>query len=285
MKYASLLAAVLFTSFTLSTNKPAYKLFDAKGKETAYDKMLKAAQEADVVLFGELHDNPIIHWLQLELTQDLYKIKKENLVLGAEMFEADDQVAIDEYLQEKISEKTFKDEVKLWPNFKTDYKPLLDFAKSNKLKFIAANIPRRYANMVYLKGLGQLDSLDAQAKKWIAPLPIEYDPELGSYKDIFLAAGGHGGDNLPQSQAIKDATMAYFILKNWSKGKTFIHYNGTYHSNNREGIAWYLKQARPDLKIVTIASTQQDSINVLANESLNLGDFIIVTPGNLTKTH
>lgn len=285
MKYLSLLSAALFMSFTLSTNKPVYKLFDPKGKETTYDKMLKSAQEADVVLFGELHDNPIDHWLQLELTKDLYKIKKEDLVLGAEMFEADDQVAINEYLQGKISEKTLKDEVKLWPNFKTDYKPLLDFAKSNKLNFVAANIPRRYANMVYLKGLGQLDSLDAQAKEWIAPLPIKYDPELKSYKDIFLAAGGHGGDNLPKSQAIKDATMAHFILKNWSKGKTFLHYNGTYHSNNWEGITWYLKQAKPDLKIVTISATEQDTINELAKESLNLGNFIIVTPSSLTKTH
>jgi uncharacterized iron-regulated protein len=285
MKYTFLLAGILLMGFTLSSDKPAYRLFDPKGKETGYDRLLKAAQEADVVLFGELHDNPIIHWLQLELTQDLYKIKKENLVLGAEMFEADDQVAINEYLQGKISEKTFKDEVKLWPNFKTDYKPLLDLAKANKLSFIAANIPRRYANMVYTKGFAQLDSLDERAKTWIAPLPIKYDPDLKCYKDIFNAAGGHGGDNLPKSQAIKDATMAHFILKNWSKGKTFVHYNGTYHSNNREGIAWYLKQARPDLKIITIASTQQKEIGTLDKEAFDLGDFILVTPENITKTH
>lgn len=275
---------VLFMSFTLRSDKTAYKLFDAKGKETSYDKLLKAAQDADIVLFGELHDNPICHWLQLELTKDLYNVKKNNLVLGAEMFEADDQVAIDEYLAGKISEKTLKDEVKLWPNFRTDYKPLLDLAKEKHLPFVAANIPRRYANLVYTKGLAQLDSLAPEAKKWIAPLPIKYDPNLKCYKDIYEAAGGHGGENLPKSQAVKDATMAYFIMKNWSKGKTFIHYNGSYHSNYHDGMVWYLKQIDPNVKIVTIGSTEQADITSLDKESIDLGDFIICTPESMTKT-
>jgi uncharacterized iron-regulated protein len=271
--------------FSFKGDKKAYQLFDSSGKETTYEKMLNDAKQADVVLFGEMHDNPICHWLQLELTKDLYQIKKEKLVLGAEMFEADDQIAINEYLAGKISEKTFKDEVKLWPNYKTDYKPLMDFAKDNKLSFIAANIPRRYANLVYNKGIEKLDSLDAEAKKWICPLPMKYDGTIKCYKDIFESAGGHGGENLPKSQAVKDATMAYFISKNWSKGKLFIHYNGTYHSNNHLGIEWYLKDEHKNLKVFTIASSEQLGIDTLAKESVNLADYILVTPEGLTKTH
>lgn len=135
-------------------------------------------------MFGELHDNPICHWLQRELTEDMLAEKKTNLVLRAEMFEADDQIALNEYLAGKASEKTMKDEVKLWNNFATDYKPLLDIAKTNKLKFIAANIPRRYANLVYSRGEKVLDSIDVEAKKWIAPYPIKYDSTLKCYKDI-----------------------------------------------------------------------------------------------------
>ncbi len=277
------LIAILVFSF--KGDKKAYQLFDSKGKETTYEKMLNDAKQADVVLFGEMHDNPICHWLQLELTKDLYQIKKEKLVLGAEMFEADDQIAIDEYLEGKISEKTFKDEVKLWPNYKTDYKPLMDFAKNNKLNFIAANIPRRYANLVYNKGIEKLDSLDAEAKKWICPLPMKYDGTIKCYKDIFESAGGHGGENLPKSQAVKDATMAYFISKNLGNGKLFVHYNGTYHSNNHQGIEWYLKDINKNLKVFTIASSEQTGIDTLAKESIDLADYIIITPESLTKTH
>lgn len=275
---------IIFTLLAFKGEKQAYQIFDIKGKESNYEKLLKDAQKADIILFGELHDNPISHWLQLELTKDLYEIKKNNLILGAEMFEADDQIALTEYLQGKLSDKTFKDEVKLWPNYKTDYKPLIDFAKTNHLNFIAANIPRRYANLVYNKGLEKLDSLVPEAKKWICPLPMKYDACLNCYCDIFEAAGGHGGENLPKSQAVKDATMAYFILKNWTKGKTVIHYNGSYHSNHHEGIEWYLKQENPNLKIFTIGSTEQEAIDTLAKNGIGLADYIICIPGSMTKT-
>lgn len=267
------------------SNKYAYIIYDSKGKKTDYNQLLAEAKKVDIILFGELHDNPICHWLQKELTQDIFADKKEKLILGAEMFESDDQIALNEYLAGRLSEKTLKDEVKLWTNFGTDYKPLLDFAKTNKLKFIADNIPRRYANLVYSRGVAALDSIDVEAKKWIAPLPFKYDGTLKCYKDIFENAGGHGGENLPKSQAIKDATMAYFILKNWSKGQTFIHYNGAYHSNNHQGIEWYLKQQNPDLKILVISSTEQADINQLEAESNDSGDFIICTPSSMTKTY
>lgn len=276
------LIVIILSSF--KGDKSAYQIYDIKGKESNYQKLLKDAADADIILFGELHDNPICHWLQLELTRDLFEIKKNNLMLGAEMFEADDQIALTEYLQGKISDKTFKDEVKLWPNYKTDYKPLLDFAKVNHLNFVADNIPRRYANLVYNKGIAPLDSIDPEAKKWICPLPMKYEASLKCYKEIFESAGGHGGENLPKSQAIKDATMAYFILKNWTKGKTFIHYNGSYHSNCHQGIEWYLKQEKPDLKIFTIASTEQMAIDTLAKDAIGLADYIICTPESMTKT-
>jgi len=280
------LAFVFALKFSPSqTGKDIYTLYQSDGKKTTYQEVLKKAQEADIVLFGELHDNPVCHWLQLELTQDLYIAKKDKLELGAEMFEADDQISLNEYVQGKISEKTFKDEAKLWNNFATDYKPLVDFAKKNKLNFVATNIPRRYANMVYSKGVTALDSIDSRAKEWIVPLPFPYDANLKCYKDIFENAGGHGGENLPMSQAIKDATMAHFILKNYKKGDTFLHYHGSYHSNFHQAIAWYLKNANPGLKIMVIASAEQKEISKLEDSNIKSGDFIICTPANLTKTY
>lgn len=285
MKKSLLVLIILVALLSFKTYKPAYKIYDINGKESDYSQLLKKAEEADIILFGELHDNPICHWLQLELTKDLIEKKKDKIVLGAEMFEADDQIALTEYLQGKISDKTFKDEVKLWSNYKTDYKPLIEVAKANQLKFIATNIPRRYANLVYNKGIEKLDSIDVEAKKWICPLPMKYDGNLKCYKEIFESARGHGGENLPKSQAIKDATMAHFILKNWNKGKIFIHYNGAYHSNYHEGIEWYLKQENKNLKILTVSSTEQESIETLSAEAIGLGDFIICTPESMTKTH
>ena len=278
---------LLTLPFIAMTNKSAYKIFTKEGKATTYEQLLKQAQSADVILFGELHNNPICHWLQLELTKDLHQSIGSNLILGAEMMEADNQLLIDEYLKGQISKKSFEDEARLWKNYATDYKPLLEFAKTNQLPFIATNIPRRYASAVFTGGIEVLNQLSTTAKQFIAPLPIEIDLTLPGYQSM-LEMGGHGAENaenMPKAQAVKDATMAHFILQNLSKGKQFIHYHGTYHSNNYEGIVWYLKKQNPKLKILTIGSVEQTSINSLDEENLNLADFILCIPENMTKTH
>ena len=112
-----------------------------------------------------------------------------------------------------------------------------------------------------------------------------YDSTLPCYAEIGKAVGMHGGPNLPKAQAIKDATMAHFILKNYQPGKIFIHYNGAYHSNNYQSIYWYLKQLNPSLKIVTISTAMQTQLKTLDAENKGLADFIIVTPENMTRTH
>ncbi|MFP4472041.1 MAG: ChaN family lipoprotein, partial [Bacteroidales bacterium] len=221
-----LLLTLIFISATaMKTGMPAYNLFDKKGKEAKYKHLLKDAAQADVVLFGELHNNPIGHWLQLELTGSLYDEKDGNIVLGAEMFEADNQLLLDEYTTGLIRERNFENEAKLWNNYQTDYKPLVEFARAHNLKFVATNIPRRYASMVHQQGFEALDSLPATAQAYIAPLPVLYDAELPGYKGMLAMMGDmrHANDNLPKAQAIKDATMANFILENLQPGQTLIH--------------------------------------------------------------
>jgi uncharacterized iron-regulated protein len=278
------LTFVLFSAF--KTKKPAYSLYNEKGKDVKYDKVLKEVLEADIVLFGELHDNAIAHWLQIEMTKDLYEAKKENLMLGAEMFESDNQVILDEYMKGLISQSSFENEARLWPNYKTDYKPLVEFAKDNKLIFVASNVPRRYASLVNKKGFEGLEELSEEAKAFLPPLPVKYDPELNCYKSMMEmeGMGSHVTPNFPKAQAIKDATMAYHILKYWEKGKTLIHYHGAYHSQDYESIYWYLKQSNPDLKIVTIHTVSQKDISELEEGNTGKADFTICVDEDMTKT-
>jgi uncharacterized iron-regulated protein len=285
-----LLLLVIFISATaLKSDKPAYSIFNEKGKEVKYKKMVEATMEADIVMFGELHNNPISHWLQLQITGDLFAEKGTDLVLAAEMFEADNQLILDEYLSGTIRQKSFEDEARLWNNYKTDYKPLVEFAKENNLKFVASNIPRRYASVVHSEGFEGLDSLSDHAKYFIAPLPPAYDPELPGYMAMMEMMGGmgseHANPNLPKAQAIKDATMAHFTLENWAPGKLVIHYNGSYHSDNFEGIVWYLKNQNPDLKIVTITTVEQVEIDELEEENTGTANFTICVPEDMTKTY
>jgi len=291
---------LIFGFFALGAiaQKPAYRLFREDGKKVKYEKMAEAAAEADIVLFGEYHTNPISHWLQLELTNDLHEARGEALILGAEMFESDNQLIMNEYLAGQITETKFEEEARLWKNYKTDYKPLVLVAKENKLNFVATNIPRRYANMVFKKGVVALDSLSDEAKSYIAPLPLEYDTSLNCYKQLMGSGNapmakapmpktsmpGHGSTNLADAQAIKDATMAYFIMEYWKPGKILIHYNGAYHSDEFESMNWFLKQANPDLRIVTISMVSQDDVASLDEDSFGKADFIIAVPSTMTQT-
>lgn len=279
----SFLFALFFSGLALAQNPSAYQIFNAKGQKTDYVKMLKHAQKQEVVLFGEYHDNAVIHWLQWVLTRDLNS--KSSLVLGAEMFEADNQKALNQYLSGEITQKGLDTLARLWNNYKTDYKPLVDFAKEHGIPFVATNIPRRYASMVFKGDFSALDSLSEVEKSWIAPLPILYDENLPGYKAMLEMMGGHAGPTLPKAQAIKDATMAHFILSNLKSNSIFLHYNGTYHSDNFEGIYWYLKQHEPDLKVMTIATVTQTNLKKLADEHIGKADFIIVVDEMVTKTY
>lgn len=273
---------LLVSLFSFAQDKSPYQLFDKNGKKVSYKKLLKSAENTNVLLFGEYHNNSIVHWLQLELTKDL--AEKKEVILGAEMLETDNQKQLNQYLTGEINQKQLDSTARLWSNYKTDYKPLVDFAKEKKLKFIATNIPRRYASMVFKNDFQALDNLTEEEKSWIAPLPIPFDINLPGYKSMMEMAE-HAGERMPKAQAIKDATMAYFINKNLIKNKLFIHYNGTYHSDNFEGISWYLKKYNSDLKIMTIATVEQKNILKFDLENLSKADFILVVDEDATKTY
>ena len=283
----SLIVLISAIAMSLTYDKPAYVLYNNSGEPANYQKMIMELQSADIVLFGELHDNPMSHWLELEVTKDLFKHKKQDLVLSAEMFETDNQEGVNNYLKNDIDNKEFKKEVRLWPNYKTDYKPLLDFAKINSLVFVAANIPRRYASMVFKGGFASLDTLPKEEKQWIAPLPIKYEADLECYKAMMemKMRGMKPSENFPKAQAVKDATMAHFILENWKEGKLIIHYNGAFHSDNHEGVEWHLKNQNKELKILTISTVLQDDVSKLEKENLEKANYIICVPESMTRTY
>ena len=288
-----LFSLLVFTPIVLAAQqKPAYTIYNGDGKKSGYRSLVKETARADVVFFGELHDNPIAHWLELELTKDLFSAKGKDLVLAAEMFETDNQLLIDEYFGGLIRESSFESEARLWNNYKTDYKPLLNFARENGLTFVASNIPRRYAGVVASGGFEALEKLSPEALEYIAPLPVEYDPELPCYKEMLSMGASIGGpmaknvsENLPKAQAIKDATMAYSIAKYYRPSATVIHYNGSYHSDRYMGIIWYLNRYRPGLRITTITTVLQDDISKMDEAHKGKADFIIAVPTSMTRTY
>lgn len=269
----SLIAAFLLVGAASAQVLPAYALFNANGKKISHKKFLRTVSDADVVLFGEQHNNPIAHWLELVVAQEL--AARGPLVMGAEMIEADDQTVLDRYLRGEIDQAAFDTLARLWPNHATDYAALVDLAKEKNLPFIATNVPRRYARAVSRGGFEALDTVPPAERAWMAPLPIPFDPNLPGYMKMLTMLGDHGTPDVVKAQALKDATMAYFIAQNAKKGSRFLNFNGSFHSDFHEGIAWYLKQAHPEWKVMTIATVIPEQLDRLDAEFRGQADIIL----------
>ena len=221
--------------------------------------------------------------MELEITQDLNG--DSNLILGAEMLEADIQEHVNAYLKGDLEYDSLDSLGRFWKNFKSDYGPILDYAKENDIPVIATNIPRKFAKLVNREGFEALDSLSAEEKSWIAPLPIQFDPELPVYQEMLEMMGDHGSPKIIMAQAIKDATMAHFILENYKEDHILLHINGSYHSDNYTSILWYLDQEETDLKIGTISTVSQKNVHSLMEKNKGKADFIICVDADMTKTY
>ncbi len=285
------------TAFALSAfsaeNPQAYTIYNSQGEKVSFTEMIDAVSKKNVVFFGEMHNCPICHWLEAETTKQLYARHGEKLLLGAEMFETDNQLILNEYLKGNISKSSFEREIRLWNNYSTDYSKLVEFAKANGVPFYATNIPRRYAQIVALKGLEALDSLSVEAKRYIAPLPISYvadSAKTAMFAKMTDKMMGHGNRNpecMAQAQAIKDATMAWSISQAFVENPEnyFLHFNGSFHSDNNDGVIPFLINYNSGITFTTISCCRQKDLSQLDEANFEKADFIICIPHDMVNSY
>ncbi|GAB3869680.1 hypothetical protein GCM10028824_17100 [Hymenobacter segetis] len=290
LRFRFLLLLLPLLAFT--ADRPAYRLFSAAGLPADYDQMLQELAQADVVLFGEQHNDALAHWLELQVAKDLQKLKKPGqLVVGMEMFERDVQPLVAQYAAGTLADTAFERQARPWPNYATDYRPLLLFARENHLPVIGTNAPRPFAKTVAQRSLTALDKLPANDRALLAPLPLKVDYDLPGYKNMAAMFGGsgqaHGGgaQNIIQAQALKDATMAHFIQASLAPGQTMLHLNGSYHSDHHDGIGAWLHQYAPKLRVKTISVVTQEQLQTLEKEQVNVADYVVVVPADAAKTY
>ena len=289
-----LILCLAFSGLAFTGDRPAYRLFTAAGQPADYDQMMQELAQANVVLFGEQHNDAVTHWLELQVTKDLLKLKKPGqLVLGMEMFERDVQPFVDLYINGTMADTTFERRARPWPNYATDYRPLLQFARENHVRVAGTNAPRPFAQAVARGSLKALDKLPDTDRDLLAPLPLKVDYDLPGYKNMAAMFGGdskaYGGgvQNIIQAQALKDATMAHFIIRSSPpfQGGALLHFNGSYHSDNHDGIVAYLREYAPKLRVKTLSVVTQEQLQTLDQEQVNVADFVIVVPVDASKTY
>jgi len=312
LKFRGMLIALFFTWLVTSGNAQSppevYRLVDGTtGKEVKWKKLLKATKEVDVVLFGEVHDHPVIHWLELQLLQDLHATSENGLILAMEMLEADQQGILDAYLARGTGYEAQYDQLRLWGNYETDYAPLVAYANRVDIPVVASNIPREYASRVYQGGQNAIANITSEERSWMAPMPIDIDFSLSQYQAMAQmlqshAAHGHGRTadvpppapdsakvaNFISAQAVKDATMAWNTLQAISSEGTrqAFHVHGRFHSDYQQGIIWYLRHYRPEVTTLSISTVVvEDPAEGLPEDEMGVADFVLLIPDQMARSY
>lgn len=284
-----------------------YRIYRADGSAATLADIVKAMADYQAVLLGESHDDPVAHHLEAELLKLAYEgyVAKRPLVLSLEMFERDVQTVLDEYLNGLINEQYFLRSARPWRNYESDYKSMIEFARTHKLPVIAANAPRRYVNLVSRLGQASLNDLSPQAKIWLPPLP--YAEATPAYTEKFrqVMRGPHQGDataanaldeSKAKERAVKaiaaqslwDASMAHSIAEQLKlrKDALVLHVNGRFHSEERMGIPDHLSRYRPQTRRLIVTMMATDTFHEFNREQhAKYGDFIILTDEKLPRTY
>ncbi|MCB0645794.1 MAG: ChaN family lipoprotein [Saprospiraceae bacterium] len=275
--------------FSMVSYAQSYRIITNKGASVDLIDLSKLVLENDVIFFGETHDDSIAHVAQLDVYQGMMSFNKE-VALSLEMFETDVQGVVDEYMSGKISEDFLIKDGRAWKNYDRDYKPLVELAKQNNNKVIAANAPRRYIRMVSKSGMSSLKDLPSSSLKYLPKLP--YHIQSGRYEDKFgnLMGGIHdlGNNSIYQSQNLWDATMSWSIynFKKKNKKTPVLHLCGKFHCEENLGTVAQLKRLDKNLKIKVIVAIAEIEYDELEQEIKNqLADYIILTPGKTAENN
>lgn len=291
--FVSLVVLSLSLTVSAQVDPGKYSVFDGKGNPSSVDKIIEAADGVDVLFLGEGHDDAVAHALQFQIFKaivDRYNGPR-SVSLSYEMFERDVQIAVDEYLKGQISEAQFLASSRPWNNYKTDYRPLLEYAKEKRLPVVAANAPRRYVNMVSRLGRSSLDGLSDDAKDWLPPLPYPQPSER--YAAKFKTLMGNGPEmkaglvNIVDSQTLWDTSMAHAIARQLKRNKKglVVHLNGSFHTESRMGTAEQLLNYRKKAKLVVVTIRYEEDFTKFDKaKHEDLGDFVILTDARVPRS-
>ena len=273
---------------------PAQRVVTAAGATVPFAQLADAAAKADVVFFGEQHDDEETHRAELALLTAIGE-RRGKVILSLEMFERDVQGLVNDYLAGRLAEADFRAQSRPWPNYGSDYRPLVELAKAKGWPVVASNVPRRLASTVSKRGLPAVDSLPATDRAFVArELSCPKDKYYENFVEVM--GGGHGGagggmpaaapgarsmtDLFYESQCVKDETMAEAIAEAYSRagsGAIVVHFNGSFHSDFGLGTASRVRRRLPSAKTVVVSAVPVPApATANAAEYLDRGQFIIL---------
>jgi uncharacterized iron-regulated protein len=294
MVVRQLLLALVFTAAPLLAQAPEPRAWDSRaGRWVEWGTMADSLARQDVVVVGEQHDDPATHRAEAALLDAIGR-RNPRVMVSLEMFERDVQPLLDDYGVGRVTEADFLAGSRPWPNYASDYRPLVEHARARRWPVVAANVPRPLASAVARGGMAALDTLPLSHRRlWAAERRCA--PEGDYFRRFGEAMGGmqgHGAGTdsaaaratlarFYAAQCIKDETMAESIaraLYAW-RGWMVVHYTGGFHAEQRLGTVERVARRLPGALIaVVIIIPVPDPSAVAPAEFADRGDYVVFVP-------
>ncbi|CAH6837321.1 Cofac_haem_bdg domain-containing protein [Vibrio chagasii] len=231
-----------------------YQFASPQGEALSLNALPQELLDADVILIGEWHTHSAIHRFQTDFLKARQNADS-NIALSMEQFTREHQDTLNQYLNGEIGEQVLISKAAAWPNYESDYRALVEFAKANNLDVIAANAPKPFVQCIGRKGLPYLEQLSSEQRGWVA---TEVNTGDSPYKDKFMASMHHGTPEQTEkqfaAQVTWDETMAKSIVDYLATNpdKQVIHVAGKFHTEGGLGTAASISRRNPDLKVAII---------------------------------
>ncbi|MEO7455625.1 MAG: ChaN family lipoprotein [Gemmatimonadaceae bacterium] len=257
-------------------------------------QMLDRLSRADVVFFGEQHDDAETHRAEAELLEAIGRSGRP-VVLSLEMFERDVQPVLDDYLAGRVTEREFLTRSRPWPAYATDYRRLIELAREKHWRVVAANVPRPLASAIGRRGLSALDTLSTTDRRTAArdnacPRDDYHARFMESMQSHSAGSGpARASDSLPTAmaerfylaQCVKDETMAESIVDARlaaPRDAIVVHFDGAFHSDYSQGTVARVKRRQPGwtLAVVSAVPVPDPLVAPVVTQS-GKADFVVFT--------
>ncbi|BEU02341.1 hypothetical protein OAG1_11410 [Agarivorans sp. OAG1] len=258
-----------------------YALYNPNDQQIVENTQALAKQLADsqVILFGEYHSHPAIHLAQLRLLEALYQ-QQNQISLSMEQFNRSQQALLDSYLANEIGEEWLIKQTKAWDNYRSDYRPLVEFAKDKQLTVVAANAPREHVRCIGQQGLGYLEGLEESERSKLAQDFSTNDP---AYQQRLFGNAHHGDSEQSKNHFFAmlawDETMAESIALQLQSQTTqqVMHTVGNFHIEQRQGTYSRVEQRLEGKKVSSLVTINHSEFVELSEQQKQaLGDYLIV---------
>jgi len=201
-----------------------------------FSQMITDTEGSDVIFVAEIHNHKLHHEIQLEVIRSL-RAKKIPLAIGLEMFQADNQRQLDDWIEGKMTEQSFKAVyARNWSYDWSLYRDIFIFARDNRIPMIALNIPKEIVIKVARQGFA---SLTPEERKNL-PSGVTCDlngPQTEFLKKTFQEVFKHEANGkiftyFCEAQAVRNSGMAMIIANDQKRhpGRKLVALAGTWHA-------------------------------------------------------